>query len=127
MLSGILLLDTGKRYHRHMPEIVTLRERKADAATRRSEAVAALRPVLTAYARAHGGRFLLYGSAARGCIKYDSDVDLLLDFPPDQVREAWNFAESACWDRGLEADLLPYDGCKPAFLAHIAPDLRILA
>lgn len=84
MLSGILLLDTGKRYHRHMPEIVTLRERKAD-------------------------------------------VDLLLDFPPDQVREAWNFAESACWDRGLEADLLPYDGCKPAFLAHIAPDLRILA
>lgn len=70
MLPGILLLDTGKRYHRHMPEIVTLRERKADEAARRSEAVAALRPVLTAYARAHGGRFLLYGSAARGCIKY---------------------------------------------------------
>lgn len=54
-------------------------------------------------------------------------LNMLLDFPPDQVREAWNFAESACWDRGLEADLLPYDGCKPAFLAHIAPDLRILA
>ena len=110
-----------------MPEIVTLRERKADEAARRSAAAAALRPVLTAYAREHGGRFLLYGSAARGCMRYDSDVGLLLDFPRDQVREAWNFAEAACWDRGLEADLLPYNGCKPAFLAHIAPDLRVLA
>lgn len=116
-----------KRYHPGMPEIVTLRERKADEAARRTAAVAALRPILTAYARAHGGRFLLYGSAARGCMKHDSDVDLLLDFPPDNQREAWDFAESACWDIGLEPDLMPYDWCKPAFLAHIAADLLVLA
>lgn len=110
-----------------MPRIVTLRERKSTEAERRTAAVAELALVLAAYARDHGGQFVLFGSAARGRMKYDSDVDLLLDFPPDQLREAWNFAEAACWDRGLEADLLPYDGCKPAFLAHIAPELRVLA
>jgi predicted nucleotidyltransferase len=110
-----------------MQGIVTVRERKAREANRRRDAVAALRPILSAYARAHGGRFLLYGSAARGTMKYDSDVDLLLDFPDDAMTEAWNFAEAACWDRGLEADLLPYGWCKTEFLDHVAPDLRVLA
>ena len=54
----------------------------------------------------------LYGSAARGTIKYDSDVDLLLDFPDDALTDAWDFAETACWDRELEPDLLPVGWCK---------------
>jgi predicted nucleotidyltransferase len=32
-----------------------------------------------------GGHFLLYGSAARGDLRDDSDVDLLLDFPDDSA------------------------------------------
>jgi len=46
--------------------------------------VAELRRVLDAYARAHGGRFLLFGSAARGA-DFDvatSDVDFLVQFGP---------------------------------------------
>jgi predicted nucleotidyltransferase len=109
-----------------MQHIVTLPERKAAEAARRAAAVEALVPVLTAYAKAHGGRFLLFGSAARGRMKFDSDVDLLMDFPTETLSEAWTFAEAACWDLGLEPDLLPYGGCKPGFLSHIAPDVRVL-
>ena len=107
--------------------IVTLRERKVAEAARRSMAVAALRSVLAAYANEHGGRFLLYGSAARGTMKHDSDVDLLLDFPASIAAEAWNHAETECWDLGLEPDLMPYDWCSKAFLDHVAPDLSVLA
>jgi predicted nucleotidyltransferase len=110
-----------------MQRIITLTERKAAEAARRTAAVAALVPVLTAYARAHGGRFLLFGSAARGQMRFHSDVDLLMDFPAEALDEAWKFAEAACWDLGLEPDLLPFGGCKPAFLDHIAPDIRVLA
>ena len=110
-----------------MERIVTLTERKNAEAARRRTAVAALIPVLAEYARAYGGRFLLYGSAARGTMTYHSDVDILLDFPDDAAGDAWNFAESACWDRGLEPDLMPYGGCKKAFLDHVAPDLLVAA
>jgi hypothetical protein len=53
-----------------MGHIVTLAERKAAEAERRRRAVEALRPVLAAYARVHGGRFLLFGSAARGQMRF---------------------------------------------------------
>src|ERR1700759_5606677 len=83
-----------------MQHIVTLPERKAAEAARRAAAVEALVPVLAAYAKAHGGRFLLFGSAARGAMKFDSDVDLLMDFRVEMLSEAWKFAEAACWDLG---------------------------
>ncbi len=110
-----------------MQRIVTLTERKTTEAARRASAVEALVPVLADYARAHGGRFLLFGSAARGQMKFTSDVDLLMDFPPETLDEAWKFAEQACWDRELEPDLLPYRWCKQAFLDHVATDLKVLA
>jgi predicted nucleotidyltransferase len=109
-----------------MQRIVTLTERKDREAARRQQAVTALVPVLAAYARAHGGRFVLFGSAARGQMKYHSDVDLLMDFPEGAFNEAWTFAEEARWDLGLEPDLLPYGGCKPNFLDHIAADTKVL-
>ncbi len=49
-----------------MQRIVTLTERKRFETARRREAVEALVVVLADYGRAHGGRFLLFGSAARG-------------------------------------------------------------
>jgi predicted nucleotidyltransferase len=110
-----------------MQRIVTLTERKATEAARRVSAVEALVPVLTEYARAHGGRFLLFGSAARGQMKFHSDVDILMDFPPEALNSAWQFAETACWDRDLEPDLIPYRWCKPTFLDHVARDARVLA
>ncbi len=110
-----------------MERVVTLTERKQTEAARRQAAVAVLVPVLADYARAHGGRFLLFGSAARGTMAYHSDVDILIDFPEDTAGDAWNFAEAACWDRGLEPDLMPYSMCKQDFRDHIAPDLLVAA
>ena len=59
-------------------------------------------------------------------MRFHSDVDLLIDFPGEAFSAAWGFAETACWDLGLEPDLLPYGGCKPTFLEHISPDVRVL-
>jgi predicted nucleotidyltransferase len=110
-----------------MQRIVTLSERKAAEALRRRGALDDLRTALAAYGRDHGGRFLLFGSAARGDMRHDSDVDILVDFPPAALDDAWNFAERACWDRQLEPDITPFSWCKGRFLERITPDLKVVA
>ena len=110
-----------------MDRIVTLKERKAAEADRRRCAVEHLRSALAAYAREHGGRFLLFGSAARGDMRYNSDVDILVDFPPDGLDDAWNFAERACWDRRLDPDITPFAWCRGCFLERVTPDLLVVA
>jgi predicted nucleotidyltransferase len=110
-----------------MQQIITLVERKATEAARRAAAVEALMAVLAEYARAHGGRFLLFGSAVRGTMKFHSDVDILMDFPDEALNEAWKYAEAECWDRDLEPDLIPYRWCKQAFLDHVLQDARVVA
>lgn len=110
-----------------MERIVTLTERKANEAARRRDAVQKLRPLLIAYAREHGGRFLLFGSTARDEMHYDSDVDILTDFnDPIADDEAWQFAERACWDLGLEPDIRPLAWCTERFLARATPDMQVL-
>ena len=106
-----------------MDRIVTVAERKAAEATRRQRAVADLRRVLDTYARAHGGRFLLFGSAARGQMRYDSDVDILVEFLPDRQGAVWNFAERARWDRCLEPDVTTPDRCTEDFLALVRSEI----
>ena len=110
-----------------MTRIVTLGEIKAAEAARRRDAVAALKADLAAYAKAHGGRFLLFGSAARGEMRYDSDVDILVDFAPDLLDDAWSFAERACFDRGLDPDIAPFAWCRGRFRDRVTPDLLVLA
>jgi predicted nucleotidyltransferase len=110
----------------HMGDIVTLKERKAAAVERKCQALDAMRPALRSYARAHCGRFLLFGSAARGTLRRDSDVDILTDFPEHETAAAWNFAERACWDRGLDPDVMPRAWCKADFLAHIERDIEVI-
>jgi predicted nucleotidyltransferase len=109
-----------------MERIVTLTERKAAKAERRRLAVEALRAVLTDYARAHGGRFMLFGSAARGDMRAGSDVDVLTDFPRDATDDAWVFAEDACRALGLTPDIRPVSWCGRSFLDHILPELEAL-
>jgi predicted nucleotidyltransferase len=109
-----------------MERVLTLAERKAAAVERKCQAVAALRAALADYARGHGGRFLLFGSAARGTIRRDSDVDILTDFSERETAAAWNFAERACWDRDLDPDVMPKAWCKADFLSHIEPDIQVI-
>lgn len=107
--------------------IVTLPERKAREAARRTDAVARVSARLAAYARAHGGRYLIYGSAARGAMRFDSDVDILVDFPPELHADSWRFAEDACAEERLPADIRPYAWCSERFLAHVSRDWRVLS
>lgn len=83
--------------------------------------------MLAAYARGQGGRYLLFGSAARGDMRYDSDVDIPVDFLAETLDDASNFAEGACWDRRLDPDITPFSWGKAAFVAHIKPDIDVMA
>jgi hypothetical protein len=121
-----LARKTARALSSRMDRIVTLKERKAAEADRRRGAVRDLRSALAAYAREHGGRFLLFGSAARGDMRYHSDVDILTDFPEPETNGAWNFAERACWDRKLDPDIGPRSRCKAEFIAHIQPDIEVI-
>ena len=100
----------------------TMSERKAARVAEIRHALGLLRERLAAYARAHGGRFLLYGSAARDALRYDSDIDLVVDFPPNAEGAAWTFAEEACWQLKLEPDVTAASWCKPEFLERIRAD-----
>ena len=96
-----------------------LQEREAASVERMQAAVAELKPALAAYAREHGGRFILFGSAARREMHPDSDVDILVDFPLGSKTHAISFAEDACWERGLKPDILGFGWPAGRLLQHI--------
>ena len=97
----------------------TLAERKAARVAALHEAVADLRDRLRDCARSHGGRFLLYGSATRGELRFDSDIDLLIDFPEERLSAAWRFAEEVGRELNVKVDLCPLAWCRDDFLTHI--------
>ena len=103
----------GRALMGRMDGIVTLKERKAAAVERERQALAALRRLCWRPMRARmvaGFCCSVRRRAAR--LRRDSDVDILTDFPEHRDRGAWNFAERACWDRGLDPDVMPRAWCK---------------
>lgn len=97
----------------------TLTERKAQATHDLGLAFAKLREELQQYAREHGGRFWVYGSMARGDFRFDSDVDLIVDFPEERESHAWQYVEETCWRHHLKPDVRPLRYCGPGLLSHI--------
>ncbi len=85
--------------------VTTLAERKAAEAARRRRAADAVVEALRAYAGEHGGRFVVFGSYVAGEVRFDSDFDLLIDFPEERSPDAWRFAEDVCARHGLPPDL----------------------
>ena len=65
--------------------IITLAEREAVALSERRSAIAEAQKRLAAEAPLHNGRYLVFGSAARGDIHARSDLDLLAEFPRANV------------------------------------------
>jgi predicted nucleotidyltransferase len=88
-----------------MPEIVTVPERKAREAARRRAAALDIMTEAREFARIRGGRFYVFGSVAAGRIKYDSDFDVVVDFPFGIEAEAADFVEEACQRRHLPSDV----------------------
>ena len=88
-----------------------------------------IHPRLPEAVREHGGRYLLYGSASRGDVHLDNDVDLLTDFPAvgsSLAGPSTLGAEAICDDEGVEIDVLPLVVVKDEFLARGLPDVRVI-
>jgi predicted nucleotidyltransferase len=109
-----------------MAAVQTLDERKRARAEEIREGVARLRDELAEYGRTHGGRFWLYGSAVTGRIRYDSDIDVLVDFDRSRMAAAFDFLETACARLRLKLDAQPKAWCTPAFIDRIAPKALVL-
>ncbi|MGD9967037.1 MAG: nucleotidyltransferase family protein [Hyphomonadaceae bacterium] len=107
--------------------ILTLAERDALRRARRREAISALEGRLAGYARARGGRFILYGSVARGEDRPDSDVDVLVDFPSTARLAAALYAETACAEAGLRGDVRDIEIASERLLARARAEGRVLA
>lgn len=105
----------------------SLEERKRGEAARREAAVSDVVDLIRPFARSCGGRFLLYGSAARGEMRYDSDVDFLLDFPAESEAEAWRLVEELCHERKIEVDIKPLSWCAPGFVEKVRTEAAVIA
>jgi predicted nucleotidyltransferase len=109
-----------------MDQIVTVAERKARSAARRRDAIAAVIDVLRAYASASGGRFLVFGSAAKGTVRGTSDLDVIVDFPPQEMEEAFLYLEASCSRRAVPCDPQFMPRPDSAFLQRILNHAVIL-
>lgn len=103
----------------------SLREVQAGFARERLRKCQTLLETLKTYPD-KSGRFILYGSLARGAARHDSDLDMLVDFPPEHEAAAFAFLEDACAALGIDADLRAVRHCSKKFLAHIATDMKIV-
>lgn len=106
--------------------IVTLRERREVAARKRADALSRVGVRLADLEQRHGGRFWLFGSAARGNVRGDSDIDLVADFPVEVEFEAINEAERICAEVGVPCDIVEKRACSEEFWTIVSPDLRAL-
>lgn len=104
----------------------TLTERKRAKIAAITAAVEQIATELAAYARQHGGRFILFGSAARGELQDDSDVDILADFPGDAGHDAWSFAEGRAYAFDLKPDVHLLAWAGSSLRARIAREGRVL-
>lgn len=64
-----------------------------------------MRAALATHALEHGGRYVVFGSFARGDIRPDSDFDLMVDFSAASERAARDVAEATCRKHGLVPDV----------------------
>ena len=110
-----------------MSPIMTLSERKAARVNAIRTILPTLERALTDYAQTHSGRFLIYGSAVTGRLHYESDVDVLADFPRDYIGAALDFANELGSQLDIPVDVLPYSHCKADFLERVMRDAKVLA
>jgi predicted nucleotidyltransferase len=102
-----------------MAEIVTVPERKAREAARRRFAAQEVMAEARTFAALHGGRFYVFGSVAEDRMGYDSDFDVVVDFPTATEVEAAEFVEKACRRRALPSDVHLKSRASAKFLDRI--------
>ena len=105
----------------------TLSARKALEAARRANAAAEVVEQLRTYARSKVGRFVVFGSFVDRRMRFDSDLDVLVDFPETEAPAAWDFVEDACSRARLDPDIHDASTSKAAFVARIMSKGVVLA
>lgn len=71
----------------------------------------------------------VFGSAARGDMKPESDIDLLVEFQPEAKLGIWEFGhmETELADLlGRKVDLVSKRGLKPRVKPYVMRDLRVV-
>ena len=106
--------------------VVTIEERKKSEAVRRRATAAEIMCALSEFAKEQGGKFLIFGSAARGTIGYDSDIDIIVDFPAEKEADACSYVERLCARYGLQVDLLSRRTTAKNFLDRISTDSMVI-
>ena len=106
--------------------IVTLKERDAIAVKKRVDALSRVTVHLADLGRQYGGQFWLFGSASRGDVRKDSDIDLVADFPIEVEREAISAAERVCARASVPCDIVEKRACSDRFWTIVSPDLKAI-
>lgn len=101
------------------PAVTTLAQRKSAEGERRRRAADAVVDELRAYAHREKGGFVVFGSYVNGGLRFDSDLDLMVDFPPDRAGAAWRFVEDVCDRHGLTPDIHDAATGRDAFAARV--------
>ncbi|GJD97268.1 hypothetical protein OCOJLMKI_4496 [Methylobacterium iners] len=99
--------------------VTTLAQRKASEAARRLQAAEAVVDALGAYARRECGTFVVFGSYVTGTMRFDSDLDVLIDFPPERAAAAWCFVEDVCAEHGVPPDIHDASTSWPVFTQRV--------
>jgi predicted nucleotidyltransferase len=111
--------ETKVRVEHDMTEIVTVPERQAREAARGGAAARRVMDAIKEFGAAHGGRYHVFGSAAAHRKTFDSDFNVLVDFPPERESEAAEFVENACRSAGIPFDVYLKSTASPRFLDRI--------
>lgn len=106
--------------------VVTLADRKRRKVGQLRSATSDVMALLGTYAAKRSGRFLVFGSAARGDLRFDSDFDLLIDFPLESERAARDYAEKVSIEHGLKPDIHMASEASPALMDRVRRDARVL-
>ncbi len=109
-----------------MGGVVTLAERRMVGASRRTGAADIVASRLSSHARRHGGRFNLLGSAARGRTRYNSGIDILVDFQRERELDAMLVAEDACAKESLPCDIMPFESRPKTLMDLVRDDMAML-
>ena len=107
-------------------KIVTVTERKAREAKRRRDEANRIMGALTDYARANGGRYIVFGTTARDQMTFRSDFDVLVDFPIEKESAAFTYVETLCSEAKLPLDALSSHTMSDRFMTRNAPDMIVL-
>jgi len=108
-------------------KIITLQERQSAWMAEKRKNLALALGELSAYAKEHGGRFYLFGSALGERFNLHSDVDIISDFGSVEADwKAWNVAENILHRHNLEIDGMPKSGCSEDFLSFVSEEWQEL-